>query len=54
MKLSKIKKKELIRFLFGGGSGVVVDYIIYQLLMLLGLDQDMTMTYFTTSWMLRR
>ena len=40
MKLSKIKRKELIRFLFGGGSAVVVDYIVYQLLMLLGMEQD--------------
>ena len=42
MKFTKIKKKELIRFLFGGGSAVFVDYIIYQLLMLNGLSQDLS------------
>lgn len=42
MKFSKIKKKELIRFLFGGGSAVIVDYIVYHLLMRLGLDQDIS------------
>lgn len=42
MRFNKIKKKELIRFLFGGGSAVVVDYIVYQLLMLAGLSQDIS------------
>ena len=42
MKFTKIRKKELIRFLFGGGSAVVVDYIIYQLLMLASLSQDIS------------
>ncbi len=42
MRFTKIKKKELIRFLFGGGSAVVVDYIVYQLLMLTGLSQDIS------------
>ena len=42
MKFTSIKKKELIRFLFGGGSAVVVDYIVYQLLMLADLSQDIS------------
>ena len=42
MKLNRIKKKELIRFLFGGGSAVVVDYIVYHLLMLCGQNQDIS------------
>lgn len=42
MKFTKIKKKELIRFLFGGGSAVIVDYIVYQILMRAGLGQDIS------------
>lgn len=41
MERSKIKKKELIRFLFGGGSAVVVDFVLYHLLMRVGLDRDL-------------
>lgn len=37
---SKIKKKELVRFLFGGGSAVAVDFITYQILLKCGIDMD--------------
>lgn len=40
MRFSGIKRKELIRFLFGGGSAVIVDYLVYRLLMACGLDMD--------------
>ena len=40
MQISRIKKKELVRFLFGGGSAVVVDYITYRLFMLAGIGMD--------------
>ena len=33
---NKIKLKEILKFLVGGGSAVIVDYIIYKLLMYLG------------------
>jgi len=42
MPLSKIKKKELLRFLVGGGSAVVTDFIAYKLLMLAGLDRNLS------------
>lgn len=38
MEINRIKKKELFRFLVGGGSAVCVDYISYKVLMHLGLD----------------
>lgn len=40
MRANKIKKKELVRFLFGGGSAVLVDYIMYHLLMSAGIGMD--------------
>jgi len=42
MPKSKIKKKELVRFLFGGGSAVAVDYVIYKLLMTAGIDRSIS------------
>lgn len=35
---NKFKTKELLRFLVGGGSAVITDYIIYKLLLLENLD----------------
>ena len=40
MKINNIKKKEITRFLFGGGSAVIVDYLTYQWLMSMGLDMN--------------
>lgn len=37
---NKIQIKELFRFLVGGGSAVLVDYIVYRLLMLVGVDMS--------------
>lgn len=37
MELSKIKKKELLRFLIGGGTAVIVDYMLYQLFIRQGI-----------------
>lgn len=39
MNISRIKKKELLRFLVGGGSAVVVDFTLYRVLMVVGLDR---------------
>lgn len=39
---NKIKKKELLRFLVGGGSAVVTDYIVYRVLMFAGLDMSVS------------
>ena len=33
---NKIRLKEILKFLIGGGSAVIVDYIVYQLLMYIG------------------
>lgn len=40
MEISKIKKKELLRFLVGGGSAVLMDYITYKLFMNFGIDRN--------------
>lgn len=40
-KVDGIKKKELVRFLFGGGSAVLVDFAAYHLLMRLGMGRDL-------------
>ena len=37
MDLSKIKRRELLRFLIGGGSAVVVDYLLYQVFLRTGI-----------------
>lgn len=42
MAVSKIKKKELLRFLVGGGSAVIVDYITYQIFMNVGIDRNIS------------
>lgn len=39
MKGNTIKKKELFRFLLGGGSAVVVDFLTYKVFMLAGLGR---------------
>lgn len=44
MKVSRIKKKELIRFIIGGGSAVIVDYVMYKTFMLLGIDRSIAKT----------
>lgn len=38
MRINKIKKKELLRFLVGGGSAVATDYIIFKGLLYAGID----------------
>ena len=42
MKFGTIKKKELLRFLVGGGSAVVIDFVTYRLLMLAGLGRSLS------------
>ncbi|MSS64509.1 GtrA family protein [Velocimicrobium porci] len=40
-KRNKIQKKELLKFLIGGGSAVVVDYISYNVFLLTGWNVSM-------------
>lgn len=35
---NKIQTKELLKFLVGGGSAVIVDYVTYKILLLIGWD----------------
>lgn len=45
MAISKIKKKELIRFLLGGGSAVLVDYGMYKIFMMFGIDRSVAKAF---------
>lgn len=38
MDLKQIKLKELLRFLVGGGSAVIIDFIVYRVLVHFGVD----------------
>ena len=38
--MSKIKVKEVLRFLVGGGTAVIVDFCIYRLLLFLSWNMD--------------
>ena len=38
--MSRIKIKEVLRFLVGGGTAVVVDFCIYRLLLLFSWNMD--------------
>lgn len=40
MTVNKIRKRELLRFLVGGGSAVLVDYITYKSFMTIGFDRN--------------
>ena len=42
MGVNHIKKRELLRFLVGGGSGVCVDYLSYKALMMAGLGRSIS------------
>ena len=37
-KLKTIKKKEVLRFLVGGGSAVIIDFVTYRLMLMIGID----------------
>lgn len=37
-RIKEIKRKELLRFLVGGGSAVIIDYVTYKLLLYFGMD----------------
>lgn len=38
----KIRKKEILRFLVGGGSAVITDYIVYRFLLILGWEMSLS------------
>ena len=40
MDLKQIKVKELLRFLVGGGSAVVIDFGVYHMLIYFGIDMS--------------
>lgn len=42
MKENSLNKKELLRFLVGGGSAVITDYIVYKVLLYTGLNMSVS------------
>ncbi len=42
MDLKQIKMKELLRFLVGGGSAVIVDFVVYRILVYIGIDMSVS------------
>lgn len=42
MDLKQIKLKELLRFLVGGGSAVIIDFVVYRLLVHFGTDMSLS------------
>ena len=44
MDLNKIDKKEILKFLVGGGTGVIVDFLTYKIFMILGIERTIAKT----------
>lgn len=45
MNLKTIRVREILRFLVGGGSAVVVDYVAYKLLLHYGVDRSVSKAF---------
>ncbi|RRD40760.1 GtrA family protein [Leptotrichia sp. OH3620_COT-345] len=43
-KIKKVDKFEILKFLIGGGSAVLIDFIVYKLLMNLGIERTFSKT----------
>jgi len=39
---NKIEKKELLRFLIGGGSAVIIDFMMYKVLLYVGINMSVS------------
>lgn len=37
--LNKFDKKEILKFLVGGGTAVIVDFLTYKIFMILGIEE---------------
>ena len=42
--LNKINKQEVLKFLVGGGTAVLVDFLTYKLFMLIGMERTIAKT----------
>lgn len=42
--MNKIKKEEMLKFLVGGGTAVITDFIIYKILLVLGIERTVSKT----------
>lgn len=42
--LNKFDKKEILKFLIGGGTAVIVDFLTYKIFMILGVERTVAKT----------
>ena len=42
--LNSINKQEILKFLVGGGTAVIVDFFTYKIFMMLGLERTIAKT----------
>ena len=42
--LNKFDKKEILKFLIGGGTAVIVDFLTYKIFMILGIERTIAKT----------
>lgn len=42
--LNKFDKKEILKFLVGGGTAVIIDFLVYKILMIIGIERTIAKT----------
>ena len=42
--LNKFDKKEILKFLVGGGTAVIIDFLVYKILMIMGIERTSAKT----------
>ena len=42
--LNKFDKKEILKFLVGGGTAVIIDFLVYKILMIVGIERTIAKT----------
>ena len=42
--LNKFDKKEIFKFLVGGGTAVIIDFLVYKILMIMGIERTIAKT----------
>ena len=42
--LNKFDKKEILKFLVGGGTAVIIDFLTYKIFMILGIERTIAKT----------
>jgi len=42
--LNKFDEKEILKFLVGGGTAVIIDFLVYKILMIVGIERTIAKT----------